>query len=333
MEPDANQVYRLSDIEVEEVSIVDRAANKRRFLMMKATGGAMTTKKATEVKPDGKGSHTIAKDAPAAAAPGAAPAAAPAPAAPAAGAPATPPTTPAPTAAVPVLSPEAKAELLKRVDMASQRLTAIKAMLDGATVQEGTTDIPAEVVAAFGLLLTGIAEGEAPEANAQPAPATKSVTAAVTKGRKQISTEREGLLRTALTSIQSVLSALDAQPEITEPVANPAAADVPPVAAPAPEVVKSTVDAAVAPIAASVAKLEASVTKALGSILGVVESQKAAITKAADAKPVDRGLGTGNGAREDVTKKEEPAPPVSWPLDMNNPGQGDLAPGTRLGRR
>lgn len=320
---DANQVYRLSDIEVEEVSIVDRAANKRQFLVMKRSDAM--TKKATEVKPDGKGNHTVTKDAP----PGA-PATPPAGAAPAP-APAAPAAPGASTPATPVLSPEAKAELLKRVDMAMTRLAAIKATLDGAMVQEGTTDIPPEVVSAFGDLLHGIAEGdpsEAPAAGAPTpaaAPATKSVTAAITKGRK-----REGLLRTAAASLQSVLAALDATP--ADPVAP---ADVPAPApttegVPAPEVTKSELET----VTKAVAKLETSVAVALTKILGVVESQKAAIAKAADEKPLDRGVGGGNGVREDVTKKDGgEGTSVSWPLDMNNPGQGDLAPGTRLGHR
>jgi membrane protein involved in colicin uptake len=45
---EAEQVHRLRDILVEEVSLVDRAANKRKFLVVKRDGEEM-------LKPDGKG--------------------------------------------------------------------------------------------------------------------------------------------------------------------------------------------------------------------------------------------------------------------------------------
>lgn len=55
--PDAKQIYRLTDMEVEEVSLVDRAANKKRFMVVKQED-AMST---NEIKPNGKGGFTTAK--------------------------------------------------------------------------------------------------------------------------------------------------------------------------------------------------------------------------------------------------------------------------------
>lgn len=52
----ANQVFRLSDMDVEEVSMVDRAANKKKFLVVKRAGDSM----ATEVQPNGKGGFSVA---------------------------------------------------------------------------------------------------------------------------------------------------------------------------------------------------------------------------------------------------------------------------------
>ncbi len=49
----AGQVFRLSDMDVEEVSLVDRAANKKKFLVVKRSD-----QMATEVQPDGKGGFT-----------------------------------------------------------------------------------------------------------------------------------------------------------------------------------------------------------------------------------------------------------------------------------
>jgi hypothetical protein len=54
---DEDEVRRLTDMEVAEVSLVDRAANKRRYLVTKR-GDAMTQE--TEVRPDGKGGLTAA---------------------------------------------------------------------------------------------------------------------------------------------------------------------------------------------------------------------------------------------------------------------------------
>jgi hypothetical protein len=48
--PDEQPVTRLSDMEVEEVSLVDRAANKRRFLVVKRSKG-MAKKKGTAANP------------------------------------------------------------------------------------------------------------------------------------------------------------------------------------------------------------------------------------------------------------------------------------------
>jgi len=47
------QIYELTDMDVEEVSLVDRAANKRQFLVIKRSD-----QMATEVQPDGKGGFT-----------------------------------------------------------------------------------------------------------------------------------------------------------------------------------------------------------------------------------------------------------------------------------
>src|SRR4051812_28595030 len=52
----ADKIYRLTDMEVEEVSMVDRAANKRKFLVVKRDGDPMST----QVQPDGKGGFTSA---------------------------------------------------------------------------------------------------------------------------------------------------------------------------------------------------------------------------------------------------------------------------------
>lgn len=55
-EEDEDKVFRLHDMLVQEVSLVDRAANQRKFLMLKREGDAMA--KGEELKPDGAGGFT-----------------------------------------------------------------------------------------------------------------------------------------------------------------------------------------------------------------------------------------------------------------------------------
>ena len=56
---DEPKVHRLRDMVVEEVSLVDRAANKRRFLIVKRSDEmAEDGEVGAEVKPDGRGGLT-----------------------------------------------------------------------------------------------------------------------------------------------------------------------------------------------------------------------------------------------------------------------------------
>lgn len=55
---EADSVHRLRDIVVEEVSLVDRAANKRRFLVVKRSADMADENASTELKPDGRGGLT-----------------------------------------------------------------------------------------------------------------------------------------------------------------------------------------------------------------------------------------------------------------------------------
>jgi hypothetical protein len=55
---EADGVHRLRDIVVEEVSLVDRAANKRRFLVVKRSEDMADDSASTELLPDGRGGLT-----------------------------------------------------------------------------------------------------------------------------------------------------------------------------------------------------------------------------------------------------------------------------------
>lgn len=124
---DPSRIYRLSDMEVEEVSMVDRAANKKKFLVVKRDGDQMTT----QVHPDGKGGFTTAGDTTKAGAP---------PVPPAAGAPGKKPPPgkdkkPAPAAKaggleVPPGFKEAMAPLLEKT---AERLQALADNVDSST--------------------------------------------------------------------------------------------------------------------------------------------------------------------------------------------------------
>lgn len=303
-ETEQDKIYRLEDIEVQEVSVVDRAANKRKFLVVKSEERRMAKSIGAEIKPDGKGGHTVVKDEPQAA--------------PAQGeqAAATPPAIPAPEgtqtpAGEPKLklSAEARAEMLKRVEGATAKLAALKAMLDSAEEVAGSTEIPNEIVLAVGDVLHLLSEGEA----------EKSDGVKIDKGRKQISTVREAKLRAAHTAIGDILSELEA---VTPPVEPPADGATP---APGAE------DA----LAKSFRSLEERLAKALSGILDHVKKQGEAVSKQAERiEQIDtsRGRVAGNGARvaEEVTKNDA-HDQRDWPMDMNRPGHGDAGPGLRFG--
>lgn len=118
-------VFRLFDMLTEEVSLVDRAANKRKFLVLKREGTTL----ATEVHKNPDGSHTT-----------------------------TPPTTPTPPAVSPAVeppkAPTAKAALAMTEAAKTATLTALgtlvsmldgmKSAVDGATVVEGEADMAIE---------------------------------------------------------------------------------------------------------------------------------------------------------------------------------------------
>lgn len=54
--------HRLTDIDTDEVSIVDEAANGRRFLVVKSKESNVSGRAGSEVEPDGKGGHQVKKN-------------------------------------------------------------------------------------------------------------------------------------------------------------------------------------------------------------------------------------------------------------------------------
>lgn len=117
-------VNRLTDIKVKEVSLVDRAANKRQFLVTKRDGSGMSKK----LVADGRGGYIEVEKSDAAPAPAAAPAAT------------APVTAPAETAPAPAPAPAAataeteKADTIAKMGAVAERLlTVAKAFRDSDT--------------------------------------------------------------------------------------------------------------------------------------------------------------------------------------------------------
>lgn len=291
MSDDATEtVYRLTDIETEEVSIVDRAANQRKFLIVK-NKGADDMKTGAPIVSDGKGGHTVVKEVPET--PPAPPAAAP---------PA--PEVPPMTEPIFSLSPEAKEELLKRCARAAERLSALKAIVDGATVVAGLVEVPATIVEKVAELLTGIAEGEKVE--------KADAKIVLLKGLPQFSGARVSQLQAAHEALGAVLSTI--------------VAPTPPAPAPEVEAPEETIAKAVAK---AVAPIEAKVAKGLDAIAAIVSSQSIAIEKQAGrvlavetSRPTPRSV-TPSGAAETVAKGDD-EDNSAWPSDMADPEKHDV---------
>lgn len=295
----AGTVFRLTDMVVEEVSAVDRAANKRTFLVIKSAEGA--TPLPNEIVKTPTGENTVVK------APGDV---VPAPAAPAAPAPAAPTSEPAPAEPSPLtlrLAPEHRTEILARFDAVTEDLAKMRAAVEGAEEVQGLTEVPVELIESIGSMIMKLSEG-----------VTK---AAVSKGRKQISVARENKLRGAFTALQEILAELDApkgDDDEGEPVEPPAAEPAPAELAPAAPV----------PVAASATtKADASMATLalLTRLVKASEAQTETIRKQGEKIAVleSRRVGSNAGAGEQdplvtTTKKNGGAgDDVRWPVDMS----------------
>lgn len=302
------QVFRLEDIQVHEVSVVDRAANKRKFLIVK-NEGVMSKKSGAgaEVKPNGKGGHTVAKDDVTTAPPSGEP-----PPAPPANTAADSTPTPAPQVEKLRISPEARAEMLKRTTGALERLTTLKTMLEGAEEAAGITEVPNEIVLAVGDVLHLLAEGDGTT--------TEATKAELAKDRKQISTIREAKLRAAHGAIGDILAELEALPAPTT--------DAMP--EPAPASTTSIEDT----ISKKFLALEERLAKGLTGVLDIVQKQATATNKQAErieSITKDSGRAPSNGARTEESNVEKSTKRDGvWPMDMNAPGFAQHGPGDRF---
>jgi hypothetical protein len=306
------QVHRLKDIDVEEVSIVDRAANARKFLVVKSDGGgseADMAKAGAPVSSDGKGGHTVSKETPTPPAEGTPPSAT-----------GTAAPEPAPAATPPVpqmqepklqLSPEAKGELAKRITAAKGRLADLEKMLGDAEEVAGLVEVPAAVVTKVSEILVGLAEGETVEKGASPA--------VVLKGLPQFSSARVGQLQAARDALDVLLGAVAPKPAEAAPAA--------PGAEPPGEVdVQATVEGIVEKaVSKAFAPLDEKLAKGLLGITAALEQHGTTIAKqAARVDALDRGRGGSQAApdagdRTETAKAGEDDDGEAWPLDLAAP--------------
>lgn len=299
----ANQVHRLTDMNVEEVSIVDRAANKRKLLIVKSADGGgvvgaevvldgngklVTTQKApgdeTTTNPASTGTVTDPSNV------------------------VDPPTDPsseeqpAPAAAPALLrmSPEFKAELVKRFETALVGITKLKALVAAAEEVQGLAEVPPEVISAVDGLVTELASGVAPM--------TKSE---IEKGRKQISIVREGHIRAAYAAIGLILADLEATPaEATPDPVEPAAA--PAEAAPAMKALEERVNKAEGLLTRATALLEKQAEE--------ITSQRTTIEKqgkVVDSVSRERSTSNAGTTTDPIAKNEDDDDTVVWPSDMS----------------
>lgn len=279
-------VFRLTDMIVEEVSAVDRPANKRPFILVKSADG-VSTPIAGEVVAGADGSLTVAK------APGLPTTTQPPESQAAPTSPEAPPipsatnTETAPLGTALRLSPETKADLAARIDEATKQLAKLASAVSGAEEIQGLTEVPQEVVEGVVSIVSALNTG-----------VTK---AAVEKGRKQISMARETKIRAAHSALAEIVAELDAVPEVPAQVEAPAATPTAP-AAPATKVVDKR-DQVIAGLVAVVEKATASITK-----------QAARIDSLERARPTSNA-GVVETTPTQVVKQATDEP---WPLDMNS---------------
>jgi hypothetical protein len=289
----AGTAYRLTDIEVEEVSVVDRAANQRRFLVVKSS---TPTRLGAEIVKDADGALTIAK------APGDPASGNPAPATepPAAEPPASAAAEPDASAMLPPtmrIALDVKDEIIRRLDAVAAKFAEVRAMLEAAEVVEGVVEMPAEILgalnAALDVLETGGPDGE------------------VAKGLKQFSRTRTANLRTAYEALGAILGEIE-----TAPAAD-AGGDV---------VVDTGAVDALAGVAkaADVKGLEATIAKGFEKLIAVVAKQRDAIEKNAARLAEFEGsrtVATSNASENESVSvaKSNASDGVTWPMDMNPP--------------
>lgn len=289
----AAATHRLTDISVEEISIVDRAANKRKYLMVKNADGT------TDVVKTG-----VAKDGP--------------PPAPQAPAPPQPPTTPAP--ATLTISPELKAQVLGILKAAQEQIGVISKVLEGSSETPGAAP-PKELMDALAQLAKTLTPPTTAAPATPPAPAPHAAPPAAPpaigkvdaeKAGKKISASTLAQLTAAHTTIGSLIAEAQA-PETTDPTTETAA---PPATPPADPAEKATPQPPAAPPVAAPA-VAPELQKQIETMADTVN--KMAVLFQAQAKQLEdlrKSRGSSQQADLDGADVKKKSEVVSWPLDM-----------------
>lgn len=296
----ADATHRLTGISVKEVSIVDRAANKRKYLLVKEDEKGKQPDVAKSADDAAKGDADATKAVPGSPAQPAAPPTPPG-----------PPTTPqAPTLRI---SPELKAQVAGLLKTLQERVGVITKVLEGSSETPGAA-APPELMDALKQLAQMISQVAAPTpaAGDQPPPDAQKEDGKTDaeKAGRALSADRLSQLTTIRDSLNALIDgaaptpAASGEPEPaaasggTEPA--PAASGAEKSAAPSPEIV--ALQTAVTSIADSMANM----TK-------VFEQQNARIAELSKSRGESRQPDLD---RQPTTKKEEP---VVWDMDMARP--------------
>ncbi|TAJ75043.1 MAG: hypothetical protein EPO42_14390 [Gallionellaceae bacterium] len=298
------RVHRLTEIVVEEVSMVDRAANKRKFLVVKRSD-----EMGAELTPDGKGGFTAATPATQQTKAGACP-------------PAGDKKKPAMKALE--LPPGAKQMMGPLLEKAAERLKAladeVSSSKDAEVPEEGgIPPIPEEFWSELVSICDSLAqldtmypkapaapeEGEPPPAEGEPAPAEMQMAAKalVAKFGAKMSKERLSRFEQALSVLGSILQELRPQAgeaaapsEMQMSAKGPARKE-----APAPQANDE--------LKKGLEKMATMLT----SVVGTVKKQSDELAA------IKKSRGQGNGLTIEGGPSRRETQEVSWPLDMNSP--------------
>lgn len=304
----AGQIYRLEDMDVEEVSLVDRAANKKKFLVVKRDGDDMTIKKntTTHLSPDGKGGFTAS---------------------------AAPATTTKAGLEVPPGFKQVAGPMLSKV---GERLAALADVVDSASEAEVGDDgalpgVPGEFVAELGTIMglleklgamypEAAPEMEEPEEGAAEEPPTEPAEmqmrlaadhltklvgkrqmtkALITKVGAKMSKDRLTRLQQAVSVLSNLVNEVAGAP--------PVPAGAPPVGKLAPTQKSASADPMLTAMQAQLTEL----VGVVGGLAGIVKQTQTGLHQ------VQKTRGTPTGGQ---VEGGAPAPttPLSWPMDMNN---------------
>lgn len=293
--------HRLTGISVDEVSIVDRPANQRKFLLIKQQQKAEEVKKETAQTGLEAVDALIAKFGP------------PPPAAPAAAAPQAPAAAPAPAApARPQLSvsPEFKAQMLAKLKAAQEKIGAIAQVLQAASEAPGAP-VPQELMDALTQIAAMFApQAPAPAPAAAPPPAAPAPAAAAKEETEKAGRKLSAARIQQLTDARALLDTLltDVSGTVENETENDAAGDKKDEPA---EAKKAAEPAKPSPELVEIKESLTGLATLVGKMTTALEGQNAQISELKKAR--------GSSLQPDTETKVSKAAPVRWSHDMAAP--------------